>query len=306
MLRHRGRLGLASLCAVTLTACSINRIAVNKIGDALAESGTTFSADDDPELVRDAIPFSLKLVESLLATSPRHRGLLFAAASGFTQYGFAFVQQEADTLEPINLARSLELKRRARNLYLRGRDYGLRGLDVRLEGFGRRLRQDPRATVQATRREDVPMLYWTAAAWGAAIALSKDDPEMIADLPLVEALIDRAHELDESFEAGAIHSFLIAYEPTRQGAAGDPYERARVHFERAVALSGGQLAGPFVSYAEAVSVPRQHRAEFDSLLQRAVAIDPNARPEWRLANLVLQRRARWLLRRADELFLDVR
>ena len=29
-----------------------------------------------------------------------------------------------------------------------------------------------------------------------------------------------------------------------------------------------------------------------------------SRPEWRLANLVMQRRARWLLSRADELFLN--
>jgi predicted anti-sigma-YlaC factor YlaD len=306
MLRHWGRPVAACLCAGSLAACSINRLAVNKIGDALAGSGTTFSADDDPELVRDAVPFSLKLIESLLNTSPRHRGLLFAASSGFTQYAFAFVQQEADTIEPYNLAYAQELRRRARNLYLRGRDYGVRGLEVRFAGIGQRLRQDPAAAVRPATREDVPLLYWTAASWGAAISLSKDDPEMIADLPIVEALIDRALELDEAFEAGAIHSFLIAYETSRQGAAGDPYARVRTHFDRAVQLTGGNLAGPFVSYAEGVSVPRQNRAEFDSLLRRAVAIDVNARPEWRLANLVLQRRARWLLRRADELFLDVR
>lgn len=79
--------------------CSLKRLAVNRVGDALAGGGTTFAADDDPELVRAAVPFSLKLMESLLAESPRHQGLLLAACSGFTEYAYAFVQQDADELE---------------------------------------------------------------------------------------------------------------------------------------------------------------------------------------------------------------
>jgi hypothetical protein len=120
----------------------------------------------------------------------------------------------------------------------------------------------------------------------------------------VEALIDRALELNESFDDGAIHSFLISYEPARQGAAGDPLERARRHFDRAWELSGGHQAGPLVSLAESVSIAARDRRGFQSLLERALAVDINARPEYRLANLVMQRRARWLLSRMDELFLE--
>ena len=40
------------------------------------------------------------------------------------------------------------------------------------------------------------------------------------------------------------------------------------------------------------------------LLRKALAIDPDAVPELRLANTVSQRRAAWLLARADELFLE--
>lgn len=288
-----------------LTAgCSINRLAVNKLGNALAESGTTFAADDDPELVGQAIPFSLKLIESLLASVPEHRGLLLAAASGFTKYSYGFVQQEADFLEDRDLAQAAAVRGRARRLYLRARDYGLRGLETRHARFGRQLRSDPRAAVRVATAADVPLLYWTAAAWGAAIAISKDNPDLVADQVVVEVLIDRALELDERFDDGAIHGFLISYELVRQGARGDPNERARAHFDRAVSLTGGQLASPYVSLAEGVSVSRQDRREFESLLHRALAIDPDARTEWRLANLILQRRARWLLSRADQLFLD--
>jgi predicted anti-sigma-YlaC factor YlaD len=296
----------AILCAgsaLLAAACSIKRMAVNKIGDSLAESGTTFASDDDPELIAAAVPFSLKLMESLLEASPNHRGLLFATASGFTQYAYAFVEQDADRIEDENFAQAQAGRARAKRLYLRARDYGLRGLEVSHRGFGAALRADPRAAVRVTKKEDVALLYWTAAAWGAAVSLSKDDPHLVADQPIFEALIDRALELDEAFDHGAIHGFLISYEPARQGGAGDPYERARKHFDRAVALTDGQSASPFVSYAEAVSVMAQNREEFDSLLNRALAIDADAKPDWRLANLIMQRRARWLLSREDDLFL---
>jgi hypothetical protein len=39
------------------------------------------------------------------------------------------------------------------------------------------------------------------------------------------------------------------------------------------------------------------------LLHQALAINPDLKPEWRLANLVMQRRAKWLLSRTDQLFL---
>src|SRR2546427_738638 len=64
-----------AILALSTTGCGIKKVAINKLGDALASPGTTFSADNDPEFVRDAVPFSLKLMESLLAESPRHRGL---------------------------------------------------------------------------------------------------------------------------------------------------------------------------------------------------------------------------------------
>jgi hypothetical protein len=150
----------------------------------------------------------------------------------------------------------------------------------------------------------VPLLYWTAASWGAALSLSKNDPEMVADQPLVEALIDRALELDEDYDHGALHGFLIAYELSRPGAGGDSAERARKHFERAMDLSGGLQASPLVAMAEQVSVMKQDRAEFSSLLERALAIDVDLKPEWRLANLIMQRRARWLLSRAELLFVE--
>ncbi len=294
---------LATAVGLLCSGCSIRRMAVNKIGDALAGGGSTFASDDDPELVKAAVPFSLKLMESLLAENPRHKGLLFATASGFTQYAYAFVQQDADEAEDKDIKAAAELRSRARRLYLRARDYGLRGLEVNHSGFQKRLGSQPKEAADMAQRKDVPLLYWTAVSWGAAISVTKDNPELVADLPKVEALIDRALQLDESFDHGAIHTFLITYEMSRRGEAGDPAARARRHFDRAMVLTGGQAAAPLVAFAEAVSVQHQNVAEFKSLLERALAINPDVKPEWRLTNLIMQRRARWLLARADELFL---
>ncbi len=300
----RIRFALPLVLILGSAACSVKRFAINKLGDSLANSGTTFASDEDPELVAAAVPFSLKLIESLLAESPRHRGLLFAAASGFTQYSYAFVQQDSEELEERDMARADALRTRARKLYLRARDYGLRGLETKHPGFGAALRSEAKSAVAAATKKDVPLLYWTAAAWGAAISLSKDDPEIVADQPLVEALIDRALGLDESFDHGAIHSFLISYEPSRPGAGADAAARARKHFERAIELSGGAQAAPLVAFAESVSVSSHDKQEFRTLLERALKIDVNAKPEYRLSNLVMQRRARWLLGRIDQLFVE--
>ncbi len=295
---------LLLLAGTLLSGCSVKKFAINKVGDSLANSGTTYASDDDPDLVGQAVPFGLKLMEGLLAESPKHRGLLFAASSGFTEYAYAYVQEPSEELESGDLARANFLKARARRLYLRARDYGLRGLETKHPGFGASLREDWKKAVRSTTRRDVPLLYWTAVSWGAAIAVSKDRPDLVAEQPLVETLIDRAYELDPDFGHGAIDQFLISYESARQGANGDFASRSKQHFDRAVALTSGQSASPFVAYAESVSAQKQNRGEFEALLQKALAVDPDARPEWRLSNLIEQRRARWLLSREDELFLE--
>ena len=294
---------VALLALALLPACSVKHIAVNALGNALAEGGSSYARDDDPDLIWEAVPFGLKTVEGLLEESPRHKGLLLAAASGFTQYGFAFIQQDADFVEAQDLARATALRDRARKHYRRALEYGLRGLEVDHPGFRTALRNDPAAALAPMRKKDVPLLFWTANAWGAAIALSKDDSELTADQNLAEALMRRAMALDEGYERGSVHDFFISYEGGRRSVGGSVGE-ARQHLERALALSGGHRAWPLVNFAETVSVGDQNRQEFDSMLRRALAIDPDAVPEVRVANLVAQRRARWLLGRADELFVE--
>jgi predicted anti-sigma-YlaC factor YlaD len=303
--RHRalGLLLLAGLVAGT-QACSIRRWAAGKLGDALASGGTNYASDDDPELVGDALPFALKTIEGLLETTPRHKGLLLAAASGFAQYGYVYLQTEADYAEEAHLARATHLRDRAMGLYRRAFAYGMRGLEVDHPGIRDALGDDAHAALAGMRKDDVPMLYWTGAAWSLAISLDKTDATMAVNLPLAESLMHRALELDSSYGDGVIHDYYISYEGGRAGAAGGSVARAREELAKSLELAKGRRAAPYLAFAESVSVGEQNRKEFTDLLDAALAVRPDAAPEYRLANVVAQRRARWLLSRIDALFVE--
>ena len=292
-----------ALVLSAFSGCSVKRYAVNRLGDALAAGGSSFSQDDDPDLIRDAAPFSLKTMEALLAESPKHVGLRIAAASGFTQYAFAFVQFSAEERESTDSTTSEQLRQRARRLYLRARHHALQGLDARHPGFERTLRENASKAGQLLEKKDVALAYWLGASWAAAISQGKDQPELVGELPLVQAVMDRTLQLDENWNYGSLHTFFIAYEPMRPGSAKSAPARSEEHFQKAIALTGHQSVGPYVSLAESICIPSQDHARFESLLQSALKIDPDARPEFRLENLIMQRRARWLMTRVDELFV---
>jgi len=289
--------------AAGLSGCSPRTYLLVRVSDAVSSGGGMFATDDDPELVRDAAPFALKATESLLSEQPDHRGLLATLSRGFTLYSAAFVLQEA--AEAADPAVSREGRDRARRLFLRARDYGLRGLSVGREGFRDAIAADPVKGSGLATSDDVPLLFWTGVSWSLALSLSQDDPGMLADLPRCEALMRRVLALREDFDGGAAHEYFIAFEGGRPEAMGGSPERARRHFERAMELSRGRKVSPLVTYAETVSVRRQDRKEFLEMLDRALAYDARkGAPEYRLANLVAQRKARWLKGRVDELFLE--
>jgi predicted anti-sigma-YlaC factor YlaD len=294
---------LVALAAlVALPACSIRKFATKSVANSLTSGPDVYATDDDPELVREAIPFGLKTIEGLLATLPNHEGLLLSACRGFTQYAVGFVAADADLLPPEKFEEQEALHARALRLCLRARDYGLRGLELKHKGLTARLQSDPGAAKEITVKE-LPMLFWTAAAWGSAISLGKDHPELMADVSVVRALFARGLELNESYEAGMFHEAMIPLEalPTAMGGSLD---RARQHFARARELSKDGRASVFVTQAENVSIQTQNRAEFQKLLDQALAVDPNRDSLQRMPTLVSQRKARGLLLRMNDLFLD--
>lgn len=273
-------------------------MAINAVLPTLVNPDVYLS-DEDPELVRDALPFLLETIESILETDPTRQDVLLFANTGFLLYANAFLQTDAMIAEWDDYDRAAELNERARRMYLRARDYGLRNIEVDHPGIGDRLRTDPETAVMVFEPEDVEYLYYLGGAWVLAISVGLDQPALVADLPTARALLDRALELDEAYERGTLHSAFITLE-----SVDGSYAMAREHFNRAVELSKGQDAAPYVSLATSVAVGEENREEFQELLDTALAIDPDEQPSNRLLNLVAQRRARSLLEHIDDLFFE--
>ena len=287
------------LSATLLLACSPKRYALQKAADALdsTSEGGAFARDDDPELIHEAVPFALKTMESLADELKDDAQLRVGMARGFTQYAYAFVQQPSELGGPDQLPR-------ARKLYLRALGYGLEAMKLTRGVTEEELRKSPVQAAAKFRKEDVPLVYWTMAPWALAIAADKRDMALVGDLPVIGALLDRALALDDTFDQGALHEFAITFDPARP--EGTTPERQKAHFDRARQLAEGTKISALVAYAQAVDGPAQNKPEYEALLKEALAFDvdqPKARKN-RLANVLAQRRAAYLLQHLDDVFSD--
>lgn len=294
---------IAALCLPLAASCSIRELAADGLAGVMSSMETAYASDNDPELVAAALPFGLKTIEALLIDSPENEKLLLSACRGYVQYSYAFVESEALYHENTDYQYAQRLRDRSLNLYLRARDYGLRALELRYPGIAERLRNHPDEAAEELGDEDVELMYWISAAWGSAMSVGLDRPDVVADVDAARALLRRALVLDEDYGGGALHEAMIVIEALPELMGGSP-ERAREHFARAVELSGGDSAGAYVSLASSISVGAQDREEFIRLMESALAIDPDSVPELRLANTISQKRARYLLEEVDNLFLE--
>ena len=297
---------LAAAVCFTAGCGAIRTSAIKSVANTLSEGGTTFTSHNDPELIEGALPFALTLYESLLDSIPTHEPLLTATCAAYTQYAFGFVQVHAEETQFDDYEKSRHFTERALNLSLRGRDFCWRGLDVRFKGIAAQLKRDPAAAVAGAQKPQAELLYWSAASLGAAISLGGiDHPELLIDWPVVRALGERALALDDGWGNGAIHELLMTVE-SQGDALGGSEERARQHFARAIEIQKGLSASPYLGLALGLVKSKQDRREFEQLLQRALAIDPEKDPDHRLLTLITQKRARLFLDHVDDLFLENR
>ena len=280
-----------------LGACSPRQLIVERLADELAmqEQGS----ETDLELLRDAAPFHLKLSESVLRQEPRHARLAEAVAAGFTQYAYAFVAFEADRVESNDARQAERLRQRAAKLYARAHRHAMAALESSSPGLAASLssaRDEPGPPITPAQ---VGLAYWTAAAWGGWISLSKDAPEVVADLPLAVRLAQRAWAVDPDWGQGALTGLLASFEAARPGGS---RPQALALFDQAIAQGGARNAGPLLGKAEGYALPAGDRAAFEDLLQRALAIEDAPGSPLALQNQVMRQRASWLLEKADDLF----
>lgn len=294
--RRRWGTAIALAAAITLSGCSL---ATKMVANSLSSGSGSLNSDNDPELVRDAAPFALKTYESLLESLPKHVPLLLATCRGFTSYAFGFLATDADMIRYKDRPAAKAIDERTLNMYLRAHGYCQRALEERFKGVTEALLKDPSNALTKAKKEDVELLYWSAASWGLAMAMNPDT--LAIDFPAVRAMAERALALDETWWNGALHELMITLDS--QELLGGSQENARKHFERAVEIQKGLAPGPYISLAMGVSVARQDRAEFEKLLNIALAVNPDANPTERLTTILMQRRAKALLDQAEYLFL---
>ena len=270
-----------------------------------AGDSVVFTGDDDPELVGDALPFALKTYESLLAAEPGDAPLHLATGRAFASYASAFVLTPASELPQEQVDRQVAQRQRAKKLFLRAREYVLQGLEIRRPGFRAALdTQGPKAALRLSRKEDADYLYWAGAAWMGAFSADPFDFALIVAVPRAVALLQQVEDWDDTYGQGAVHEIFISFYGSAPADLGGSEARARENFARAVALSHGRHAGPYISLATSVSVHNQNAAEFRGLLGQALAVDVDAEPSSRLQNIVNQRHARWLLDHIGDYFLE--
>jgi predicted anti-sigma-YlaC factor YlaD len=295
-----------AVCGLVFTGCSINKMAMNAVANALSGEGSSdaFTGDSDPQLVGDAIPFAIKMYEVLLSSNPNHVGLLNTTGSIFVMYANAFVQGPAEMLPSEEWQQREEGMARAKRLYLRGHEYLYRALDIKYPGFRQANLGDGslQAILQKCKKEDVGTLYWAVAGGLAAYSIDILDFELSSHIPEWSAMIQRAYELDPDYNGSALEEFLIIYYGSLPPLLGGDKDQAKVHFERALEKSNGKSASAYVAYVQSICISAQDYDTFKDYLEKALAINPDADTSTRLVTIITQRKARWMLANAYTYF----
>ena len=292
---------LLSLTVLIYTGCSISTLVANALtGDS---SSTVFTGDSDPELVGDALPFAIKVYEALLASTPKHQGLMLTTGSLFVMYANAFVQGPAEMLPSAEWqARDTQMKR-AKALYLRGMGILYDALEAQYRGFHQAAQEETLpAFLKKCKKGDAGLLYWAAAGGMAAYSIDVFDFDLGQRIPEWKAMIQRAYELDPDFGGTSLEEFLIIFYAALPEIMGGDKEKARFHYANALEKTGGNSAGAYVSFAQSICVPAQDYETFRDCLEKALAINPDADPSTRLVTIITQRKARWLLDNAWNYF----
>ena len=301
------------------------------ISDVMAGEGSSelFTGDDDPQLIKDALPFILKMYEMLVSRNPEDSDLLLATGSTFIMYSNIFIQTPADMLSDEQFMEQDSQFQRSKKMYKRGTEYVLQALELKHEDFREKL--DLGLIDEALEEMDagdISALYWAASGMMGEFSTDPFDFNLGPNIYKPVAFIYKALELDETYNNGAIHDLLIlinsslpdalmyksiegAESATREFTnnyysslnLSSGFEKARYHYARSVEISGGISASPYISLASTVSVNEQDYEEFERLLNTALKIDPELFPEMKLAGIIYRDKAQWLLDHKSDFFL---
>ena len=278
---------------VFLFGCSVQQPLLQNAGNLLSKESAT--AEEDFELLKHASAYHLKLSESLLSEIPDHVKLAESVTRGFTQYAFVFLMDEADRTESEGIQKATLLRIRAAKMLLRAKAHGFKTLSLRYPQLVDYLNSAKTNALPKLAIQDTGLAYWTMTSWAGAISLSKDNPDIVADLPQVIKLSELIWRTNPQFDNGALASMMGTLELAKPGGK---IEIAEKYFDLAIQWRKDQVA-PLVSKAENWAVSVQNKEAFKELLQAAI---DSAGTHQDTSNAVMVRRARWLLDSVDNLF----
>jgi tetratricopeptide (TPR) repeat protein len=258
------------------------------VGNLAENLSLAIMNQDDPEVVRDGAPAYLLLVDSFIEGDPESVEMLRAGATLYGVYAAVFVEDST----------------RAKRLADRSREYGERALCAR-QSFACGLAASPYeefvGKLQRLENCDVPALYSFAVSWLVWIKVNDDNWTALADLPKVEAALERIIQVDETYERGSAHLYLGVLKTLRPPALGGKPDEGRRHFERAIELSSGRDLSVKVEFARNYARLVYDRELHDRLLREVLEADGKA-PGLTLLNTLAKRQARELIMSAEDYF----
>lgn len=243
---------------------------------------------DDPETVKAGMPSYLLLIDSLIDGDPQDENLLLSGSRLYGAFASAFVKDPE----------------RAKRLTIKARDYSDRALCAhgkKLCGLIGLPFDDFILVLGTTKADDVPVLYASGAAWSGWIQANSSDWSAVASLAKVRAIMERVVVLDEPYQHGEAQLYLGVFATLLSPALGGKPEEGRIHFERAIELSGGRDLMAKVEYARRYARITYNRPLHDRLLQEVLDADAVA-PGLTLSNMLAKQQARELLASADDYF----
>ncbi|MBI3195175.1 MAG: hypothetical protein HYZ34_12035, partial [Ignavibacteriae bacterium] len=274
------------LLSLLFVGC-IQQIAISSIGGIMDNGFDVLNREEDLDIAEKSIASNLKLLEAVMESDKENEHFQLLASMGYSSYALAFAEDATPE--------------RAKLFYLRGRDYGLKIL-IQNKTFAHALDTDITEFTSALNtfsKDDVPAVFWTAIGWGGYIYLSLTNPDAIADVPKVEAMMQFVKEKQPEFYQGGAYFFLGTLYGSTPAALGGKPERAKAQFDEALKINNGKFLMTYVYMAKTYAVQSQNKELFESCLTTVDTTSLDVLPELRLSNAVAKKKAILLRERID-------
>ena len=218
------------------------------------------------------------------------------------EYGFGIIMEQASRLIEEDYEQAMAKYEQANKIFSEARDSGILIISKRYPSFNNWLNKEASIDFNA---DDMNDIYWLAASIGGCISSSRGDPFELINLPNVGRLLRTGIDINPEWGNGSLFSAMISFTTTRSD-LNEIMLRDSVdyYFDKAVLYSDGKDAGPYLTYAESIHKPFQERKNFVDKLNYVINMENKPNNEFELTNLLANSRAKWLLARTEEYFLE--